>query len=138
LSQQLLEKYKCKFCDNEILAGYRCTDCFIKKIDKKIANPYKDLIPDGQYDESIENAPFDLQDLRGLPMQVEPWIHTFTSAGNATNLAQQFKGTVITPASATMGFSTSSNTCDTQFPISGTQQANRLITAKALRGWRSP
>jgi len=36
------EEYKCKFCDNMIIAGYRCVDCYLNKIDKIPTKPYMD------------------------------------------------------------------------------------------------
>lgn len=116
---------KCKFCDNHIEAGYRCIDCFIKKVDKlpeKVVNPYIDA-GDLTFDENLKVRPDDTYN---------PWLTTDTTAGSAGTLPTSFQvqparlptyagaynpwfrdtwgptgqGTLATSNSTTMGFRT--------------------------------
>ncbi len=130
------EEYKCKFCDNKIIAGYRCVDCYINKIDKIPDNPYKeDDFMKGYEDQIIPN-PFDgLHQDKRLKLPGYPYIPlTGTTTGdlpfygnddstagtNATNTYNpwfrntwqyQYK-TVPASDSTNVGFSTGTNSQD--------------------------
>ena len=140
-----IEDYKCQFCDNRIISGYRCTDCYIKKIDNPVPmedNPYKDHSFEREYEgqyipNTVENSPFDIQDLRGLGFQ-EPWINTFTSAGNASNIAdtKRIEYTVSTSSSADMGFGLGTNSVNRPNTFQSEGKNRRHITNDAMCRWR--
>jgi len=122
-----VEDYKCKFCDNRIISGYRCIDCYIKNIRTVPViqdNTYKDLVPD------------DIHGISDLLGHAEPWIQTFTSTGNASNLAPKFKGTNVTPSSPTMGFSIGTNTCDGQNKVQGTWRPTGYLSNENVHSRR--
>ena len=138
---QVLEEYPCKFCNNTILSGYRCTDCYIKNITEKIPNPYKDHSFEQEYDGEFNTDVLGAADLvlEGEGFQ-QPWIKTFTTAGNASNLAstKRVEYTVSTPSSATMGFGLSTNTKNGQNTFYNAWQAAGHIPNEDVRSWRSP
>jgi len=121
-----IEDYKCKFCNNRILSGYRCTDCYLKNIRTVPViqdNPYKDLVPD---------------DIHGISDLVinnpDPWIHTFTTSGASTN---HTPGYPFIQDSPTMAFDIGKNTCDRQNKVQGTRSPTGYLTNEDVRGWRS-
>jgi len=106
---------QCKFCPNEILAGFRCLDCYLKNITKKVANTYKTVVPD---------------DLHGIAdLITPPWTQTFSSSGNATNFN-------VTSNSTKMGFGLGKNTCDGQDKVQGTRKTVRYIPNDPMCRWR--
>ena len=135
---QVLEEYPCKFCKNTILSGYRCTDCYIKNITENVPNPYKDHSFEQEYEGTDVLGAADLiLDEGEFP---QPWIHTFTSAGNSSNLAstKRIEYTVNTSGSATMGFGARPTTENRQNTFQNAWNAAGHIPNENVRGWRSP
>ncbi len=135
------EEYKCKFCDNKIIAGYRCVDCYINKIDKIPDNPYKeDDFMKGYEDQVIPDPFAGLHPDNRLKIPGYPYIPlTGTSAGSTIPFDWKFNidaetttsgepvgtynpwfrdtwqyqyKTVPTSDSTNVGFSTSTNSQD--------------------------
>jgi len=87
-----LEYYKCKFCPTEILSGFRCYECYLKKVGNnpdKGEKPYivkPLLVPQREYD-----GPFTIRTTTGttsIAVSEEAalaGLNNFTSGGNATN-----------------------------------------------------
>lgn len=116
---------KCKFCTTEILAGYRCLDCYLKNITVNVlkdANPYKEEPSKQTIDAIAKNlkahATEDLWYL-GASCATPPFTGTFTESGNATNSASN---------STTMVLDTSTFAKNGQISFQGKRKTTRPIT----------
>ncbi len=125
-----LEEYKCKFCDNKIIAGYRCVDCYISKIDKIPDKPYKEDDFTKEYGSNNWQIPNPISDdarLRGFDFPLtgtttgdQPVVfeRNDTTGGTATTYNPWFRKTwryeypVVTSGSTNMGISTSTDAED--------------------------